>query len=690
VIPGIGARRRLPNTLAQFGASRIVRHELGERHPERLHVAGWHEPRRAVPLADLDEAAHRAQDQRAAEGERRGEHPGLLYLAVGEHDEVGPAKVGRDLRLGHEARDEADALLDPELVRPSLERLDLHHRSADDQQDGVLGTGRKRLYQEIDAFVGPHQAKAEHHLAAAQVTDARIHGSLSPKPGEVVEGAVRDHAHACCGKPELPDEPVAAMLGVGDDRVHLREQLLRRPTSSRSGLAGKDVVGGEQTRAWEARKKVAVEPGNRKPLEVNDVRLRAPSVARQPHHVEWMLGRLGRYAAPVPAVEELATPVAIRLGHWAVPEMARRQLHLEPSARERRAKRVVVRRRVRRGVDDRDPHRRNYAGDFAAHLESAASKAEWAAFVPGQPEISICIVNTNGRELLLGCLASVFVHPPSADFEVLVLDNASDDGSSAAVRTNYGQRVNLVELSRRRGKAENDSDLMTRARGRHCLLLNEASELTEGAADALHQTLEQRPRVAVAGARLLDPRGQPQPSAWRFPGWATAAASALLLHRLLTVQSRGERIREVDWVQSAGMLVRKEAFDEVGPLDAAFFVYSDEVDWQKRARDAGWSVMYVPGARVVHREQLSHGPAARARIVEFARNRDLFVKKHRGAAVALAVRLSAGFSYALRALAALFLPGRSAGRYLDHAYYSLFPGRGEGLREAASRYNRER
>ena len=84
---------------------------------------------------------------------------------------------------------------------------------------------------------------------------------------------------------------------------------------------------------------------------------------------------------------------------------------------------------------------------------------------PGSPEISVCIVNTNGRELLLGCLESVFRHPPSREFELLVLDNASDDGSAAAVRAGYGERVTLIELDRRRGKPDNDSDLMTRARG---------------------------------------------------------------------------------------------------------------------------------------------------------------------------------------------------------------------------------
>jgi GT2 family glycosyltransferase len=306
----------------------------------------------------------------------------------------------------------------------------------------------------------------------------------------------------------------------------------------------------------------------------------------------------------------------------------------------------------------------------------------------GAPEISVCIVNTNGRELLLDCIESVFAHPPSVPFEVLVLDNASDDGSGDAVRSKYGDRVTLNALERRRGKAENDSELMKRARG-HCLLMNEDSELTAGAADALLKALAEHPGAAVAGARLVDAGGDARPSAWRFPGIGTALAGVLFLHRLLTVQSKGDQVREVDWAQSAGMLVRRDAFERVGPMDPAFFVYSEEVDWQRRARDAGWSVLYVPHAQIVHREQLSHGPAAGPRIVEFSRNRDLYVRKHRGAVAAAIVRVLTALTYGLRAAAAIVLPGHSARRYLAHASSSLFPGRGRGLREAAEDYNRK-
>jgi N-acetylglucosaminyl-diphospho-decaprenol L-rhamnosyltransferase len=303
------------------------------------------------------------------------------------------------------------------------------------------------------------------------------------------------------------------------------------------------------------------------------------------------------------------------------------------------------------------------------------------------PEVSVCVVNTNGGELLLRCLASIFDHPPTTSFEVLVLDNASEDGSPDAAEERFGNRVELLRREHRRSKAANDSELLERARGRYGLLLNEDSELTAGAADALWRALEANERAAAVGAQLLGPDGTPRPCAWRFPGVKVALAGAVFAHRWYTVQSKGSEVRSVDWAQSAGLLVRKEAFRAVGPLDPQFFVYSEEVDWQKRARDLGWEILYAPHARVLHHEQLSRGPAARRRIVEFSRNRDLYVRKHSGRLAALVVRLLSSWAYALRALAALALPGQSPRRYLAHAYHSLFPQRGEGLREAAEAFN---
>jgi N-acetylglucosaminyl-diphospho-decaprenol L-rhamnosyltransferase len=303
--------------------------------------------------------------------------------------------------------------------------------------------------------------------------------------------------------------------------------------------------------------------------------------------------------------------------------------------------------------------------------------------------LSYCVVNTNGREHLLACLAAIRdTHPAGVGHEVLVLDNASDDGSADAVR-GLGMDVRLIENEARLGKAENDTTLLREARGEYCLLLNEDSEVRPGAVEALLTALGEDEGAAVAGAQLLSPDGAPQPCAWRLPGVGTALAGALFLHRPYTVQSGGEDTRPVGWVQSSAMLVRRCAAEQVGYLDADFFVYSDETDFEKRLGDAGWRILYVPAAEAVHHEQLATDPSAgERRVVEFHRNRDLYVRKHHGPGAAFLVRVLTGWSYALRALGALVLPGRRPGWYWLHARKALRPGEGEGLREAAEAYNR--
>ncbi|HEX8067293.1 MAG TPA: glycosyltransferase family 2 protein [Thermoleophilaceae bacterium] len=305
--------------------------------------------------------------------------------------------------------------------------------------------------------------------------------------------------------------------------------------------------------------------------------------------------------------------------------------------------------------------------------------------------ISYCVVNTNGRELLMRCLDAIDrTHPPGVEREVLVLDNASDDGSAEAVRERGGD-VRLIALDRRTGKAENDSTLLREARHPYCLLLNEDAELQPGAPAALLAALEADPTAAVAASQLLDPDGRPQPCAWRLPGLGTAVAGALFLHRRLTVQTADPDggPREVGWAQSSAMLVRREAAAAVGFLDPEFFVYSDETDFEKRLRDAGWRVLLVPAARAIHHEQLATDrEAAARRIVEFHRGRDRYMRKHHSRSAAAAVRVLSAWPYLLRAAAAVVLPGHDARRYLLHARQALGPWRGEGVREAAERRNR--
>ena len=304
-------------------------------------------------------------------------------------------------------------------------------------------------------------------------------------------------------------------------------------------------------------------------------------------------------------------------------------------------------------------------------------------------DLSYCIVNTNGRDYLLACLDAIErTHPTGVEREILVLDNCSDDGSVAAVEASPHD-VRVIALDKRTGKAENDSTLLREARGRYCLLLNEDSELREGATAALLAALDDDPRAAVAGAQLLTSAGEPTACAWRLPGVAVAVAGALFLHRAFTVQSGGRRTRRVGWTQSSAMLVRREAAAAVDYLDPEFFVYSDETDFCKRLRDAGWRTLYVPGAEAVHHDQLTTDlRSARRRIVDFHRNRDRYMRKHHTSAERYIVRALGVWFYFVRAVAAVGVPGHDPRRYLFHARQELTPGRGEGIREAAEEYNR--
>ena len=299
------------------------------------------------------------------------------------------------------------------------------------------------------------------------------------------------------------------------------------------------------------------------------------------------------------------------------------------------------------------------------------------------------MVNTNGRDHLLDCLAAIErTHPDGVEHELLVVDNASTDGSAEAVRERHPD-ARLFALERRAGKADNDSLLLREARGRYCLLLNEDAELRDGAPRALLDALEADPRAAAAGAQLLTSDGEPTACAWRLPDIPWALAAAVFMHNRVAVQSTGTAVREVGWVQSSAALVRREAAEQVGWLDGDFFVYSDETDFFKRIRDAGWRILFVPAAEAVHHDQLAtDSEAMTRRIVEFHRNRDRYFRKHGLRLTRLVWKACWTWAYLVRALAAALIPGRDPRRYLLHARQELFPGRGEGIREAAEAHNR--
>jgi N-acetylglucosaminyl-diphospho-decaprenol L-rhamnosyltransferase len=298
-------------------------------------------------------------------------------------------------------------------------------------------------------------------------------------------------------------------------------------------------------------------------------------------------------------------------------------------------------------------------------------------------DVSVSLVNTNNRELLLSCLESLH----GSEAEIVVLDNASEDGSVDAVRERFPD-VRLIAHRHRAGFAANHNTVIRATRGRYVYVLNEDTTADDWQLDRLTAYLEARPRVAAVGPKLVYPDGSHQESAWRFPTPLVSVLGLVTLGKAGVTQSRGDAPRRVDWVMGAALLLRREALEDVGLFDEEFFIYSEEVDLQLRLRRAGWEVHYHPGATVVHHESQFSAGIPERRINEMWRSRHRYWNKHHGRVAARVAAFATGAQYAARAVlspVARADPGFGS-RMRLHAR-DAWAVRGPGLRELADEWN---
>ncbi len=263
------------------------------------------------------------------------------------------------------------------------------------------------------------------------------------------------------------------------------------------------------------------------------------------------------------------------------------------------------------------------------------------------PDVSISCVNTNSRELLLACLESL--RGVGDGVEIVVLDNASEDGSAAAVRAQYPD-VRLIEQRHRAGFGANHNAVIRATTGRYVFILNEDTTSDDWGFTGMVAHLDANPRVAALAPRLVYPDGRVQASAWRFPSPAACLRGLVTLGRAGILQSGGTETRDVDWAMAAALLVRREALDEVGIFDEDFFIYSEETDLCRRLRNAGWRTQFFPSVTVVHHESQFSAGIPERRINEMWRGRHRYWRKHHSAAGARGAALLTGAQYALRGL----------------------------------------
>ena len=276
-------------------------------------------------------------------------------------------------------------------------------------------------------------------------------------------------------------------------------------------------------------------------------------------------------------------------------------------------------------------------------------------------DLSIIIVSWNVRDLLRKCLRSVnsqqsTVHRPlftarrdrSPFTEIIVVDNASRDGTVEMLRAEFPD-ARVLANAENAGFTRANNQALAIAQGRYLFLLNPDTELRPGALQTLYDYAEAHPRVGIIGPQLFYGDGSVQSSRRRFPTLATAFLESTKLqqwfprNRVLTRyymnDTRDDATQEVDWINGSAMFVRRAVHDQLGGLDEGFFMYSEELDWCYRAKQAGWQSVYLPAAQVTHYEGKSSEQASARRDIYFNTSKVRFFRKYHGALVAGVLRV---------------------------------------------------
>lgn len=282
-------------------------------------------------------------------------------------------------------------------------------------------------------------------------------------------------------------------------------------------------------------------------------------------------------------------------------------------------------------------------------------------------DLSIVIVNWNVAHLLRRCLLSIrqTSSPPethnaplhSLRCETIVVDCASSDDSVEMVRREFPD-VRLVAHPHNLGYARGNNLGLGMARGRYLMILNPDTEVQGDALALMVGYLEAHPQVAVVSPQLRYADGSLQSSRRRFPTLATAFWESTLLHQWFPNNRFARRYhmadrpadvtQAVDWAVGAALMIRRSAWEQVGPLDEGYFMYFEELDWCRRCRALGWEIHYLPTACIIHHEGKSSEQIPAARAIRFQCSKIRYFSKYHGRAWGELLRAFLLLGYALQ------------------------------------------
>ncbi|MEN6624703.1 MAG: glycosyltransferase family 2 protein [Candidatus Sumerlaeia bacterium] len=289
------------------------------------------------------------------------------------------------------------------------------------------------------------------------------------------------------------------------------------------------------------------------------------------------------------------------------------------------------------------------------------------------PVISAIVVSWNTLRMTLDCLRSIEEDCAAIPHELIVVDNASTDGSPDAVAAAFtGARV--IRNAANLGFARANNQGIAAARGKYLALINSDAVVLPGCMDSMLREMNEHPDIGLISPRILGRDGRLQPNALRFPGYWNRLCESAGLSRLFPsadwlgdtrlAERHLRATRDVDILTGCFWVARASAVDRIGPLDAGFFMYGEDMDWCRRFRRGGWRVVYHPAGSAIHFGGASSNLQPTRFFIELQRSILRYWRKHHGrvgwlycaAMIALhqLVRLAAGaLMYAAR-------PGRRA------------------------------
>jgi GT2 family glycosyltransferase len=242
-----------------------------------------------------------------------------------------------------------------------------------------------------------------------------------------------------------------------------------------------------------------------------------------------------------------------------------------------------------------------------------------------RPALSIVIVSYNAKADLERCLQSLHDHPPDLPHELVVVDNASSDGSCQTAR--QWPKVRVIEAGSNLGFARGNNLGIRESAGELLLLLNSDTIVPAGAVDALAAELQQRPDAAVIGPRLINGHGEPELSfGSMLSPWAELQRKYFTNPRAIDQATR--RDQTPDWVTGACLLVRRSDAEAVGLFDERYFMYEEDVDFCAAIRARGRRILFTPRVEVVHLRGRSSASAPSATRAAYHRSHLAFYEKH--------------------------------------------------------------